>query len=163
MQIPFNFPNLGAKNIKTTISVFFCVLILNVFLKENSFYAAIASVSCSQSSTSSSLKAGIDRTIGTTWGGFIGLLSLLIIHGEPTTFIQALNTSIGISLVIFGCNKLLKRPSSCTIACIVFLGIITNMNGRDPYFWAINRVLTTILGIIITVTVHALLPPDKQK
>ncbi|SJZ50842.1 Fusaric acid resistance protein-like [Cetobacterium ceti] len=163
MRLPFNSDYLGNKNFKTAVSVFLCVLILNVYLHENSFYAAIASVSCSQSSPGSSLKSGISRTIGTSWGGFIGLVfSILIIHGEPTRFVQAFYTGIGIGFVILGCIKLLNKPSSCTIACIVYLGIIVNMNGRDPYFWAINRVLTTIFGIFITVTVHALLPPDKE-
>lgn len=163
MKKVFSIPGLGMRNIKTAISVFLCVLILNILLKQNSFYAAIAAVSCLQNTVGDTLKTGIDRTIGTVWGGVIGLLALTVFHGnEPHDISQAVLTGIGISSVIYGCNHIIKRPGSCTISCIVFLGILTNMNGRDPYFWAVNRIFTTILGIVIALTVNSFFPYEKN-
>lgn len=137
------------KSLKISISVFWCVFLLKVLFNVNPFYAAIAAVSCLQGTIKDSLKVGIERVIGTIFGGVVGLFAIYFITTEANDFKGSLIMALSMIIIIFGCTYILKKPASSTIACIVFLGIATNMEGRDPYFWAGKRILTTIVGVII--------------
>lgn len=145
------------KSLRISMSVFLCVYILKVKFDMNPFYAAIAAVSCLQGDVVNSFKVGVQRCAGTVFGGLVGLASIYIIGHDPTTVIQVVGIGIAMVIIIFGSTYMLKMHGSNTIACIVFLGIATNMEGRDPYFWAIRRILTTIIGVIICLTINWLL------
>ncbi|WP_297404360.1 FUSC family protein [uncultured Cetobacterium sp.] len=145
------------KCLRISISVFFCVYILKVKFDVNPFYASIAAVSCLQGDLSNSLKAGLQRCAGTMVGGSIGLLSIYLIGYDPESIHQVLGISLFLVIIIFCSTYLIKMHTSNTIACIVFLGIATNMDGRNPYEWAFKRILTTILGVVICLTINWIL------
>ena len=145
------------KSLRISVSVFWCVFLLKVLLNANPFYAAIAAVSCLQGTVKDSVKVGIERVIGTMFGGLMGLLAIYFITTEASDFKGSIIMALSMVIIIFGCTYVLKKPSSNTIACIVFLGIATNMEGRDPYFWAGKRILTTIVGVIIALTCNWIL------
>ncbi|MGL5278245.1 MAG: FUSC family protein [Cetobacterium sp.] len=137
------------KSLKISISVFWCVFLLKVLFNVNPFYAAIAAVSCLQGTIKDSFKVGVERVIGTIFGGVVGLFAIYFITTEANDFKGSLIMALSMVIITFGCAYILKKPASSTIACIVFLGIATNMEGRDPYFWAGKRILTTIVGVVI--------------
>lgn len=137
------------KSLKISISVFWCVFLLKVLFSVNPFYAAIAAVSCLQGTIKDSFKVGVERVIGTIFGGVVGLFAIYFITTEANDFKGSLIMGLSMVIIIFGCTYILKKPASSAIACIVFLGITTNMEGRDPYFWAGKRILATIIGVVI--------------
>lgn len=149
------FTNLvGMRNIKTGISVFLCVIVSRLLKLEIPFYACIAAVISMQSSVTSSFHAGRNRMLGTLVGAATGLAFALIDPGN------AILSGIGVSIVIFITNYL-KWNKSASIGCIVFLAIMTNLNGKTPVNYSLNRILDTFIGISIAVLVNYLIFPPK--
>lgn len=68
----------------------------------------------------------------------------------------------GIILMIYLCN-LLKRPGAINITCIAFLGVTTAHAYSDPLFYASNRIIETLLGIVISILVNKLITPPPHK
>ncbi|WP_418965042.1 FUSC family protein [Cetobacterium sp.] len=151
------------KSLKISISVFWCVFLLRVLLNVNPFYAAIAAVSCLQGTIKDSFRVGVERVIGTIFGGVVGLFAIYFITTESTDFKGSFVMAFSMVVIILGCTYILRKPASNTIACIVFLGITTNMEGRDPYFWAGKRILTTIIGVIIALVCNWILSGEYKK
>jgi uncharacterized membrane protein YgaE (UPF0421/DUF939 family) len=122
---------------------------------EYPFYAAIAAIICMQNTVEESFKVGRNRVLGTILGAVIGVIFYSI---RPTSILLS---GVGIMIVIYICN-LVKWNKSVTIAGIVFCVIMTNLDGRDPFFYALNRVLDTLLGIIVAVLVnYFIVPPNR--
>jgi uncharacterized membrane protein YgaE (UPF0421/DUF939 family) len=148
---------IGMRNIKTGIAVALCIAISKIFKMEYPFYAAIAAVISMQNTVSDSFKAGKNRMLGTMVGALIGLVSAIIMPGN------IILCGIGIILVIFICDKL-NWNKSLVIACIVFCAIMTNLKGRNPYLYSLNRLLDTFLGITSAMLVnYFILPPNYFK
>lgn len=137
----------GSRNIKTAISVFVCISIFQLLKRPYPFYACIAAVICMQKSVQNSFITGKDRMIGTVIGGFIGYFLSITIGNS------ALVCGLGIILVIYFCN-LLKQNSSVAISCIVLIAIMTNLKGVPAYIYAINRVIDTFIGIIVSIFIN---------
>ena len=113
---------------------------------------------------------GINRGGGTIIGASFGLVFLLFfrtlenhIHNtyisKPLIYIII---SLGIILMIYICN-LLKRPGAINITCIAFLGVTTAHAYSDPLFYATNRMVETLLGILISILVNKLITPPPHK
>ncbi|WP_035289370.1 aromatic acid exporter family protein [Clostridium sp. KNHs214] len=145
---------IGMRTIKTALSVFLCIVTLKLLNMHYPFYACIAAVISMQSSVSDSFITGKNRMIGTSVGALIGLVFALV-HPE-----NSILTGIGIIAVIYFCN-LLNKKSSITIACIVFLAIMTNMKGQIPFIYSVTRLLETFIGIAIAVLVNYLISPPN--
>lgn len=152
MQI--NLAKIGMRNFKTALSVFLCIVTLKLFNITSPFYACIAAVISMQSSIFDSFNVGKHRMLGTFIGALIGLLFALIKPGNPFL------CGIGIILVIYICNFISKKKST-TIACIVFIAIMTNLMDKDPVTYSINRLFETLVGIIISVLVNYFVFPPK--
>lgn len=141
------------RNIKTAIAVSVCVSVSKLLNLEYPFYAAIATVISMQSSVSESFIVGRNRLFGTLIGAVFGLIGSLISPGN------AILCGIGVIVVIYLCN-FLKWSKAVTIACVVFLVIMTNMDGRNPWIFSINRFIDTFLGIAVAVIInYAIVPP----
>lgn len=148
---------MGMRNIKTAIAVVICVLISRILKLEYSFYAAIAAIISMENTVTNSFRTGKNRMLGTLVGAGIGFLCASILPGN------AILCGIGIIIVIYLCN-LLNWSKSASIACVVFMVIMVNLNGKDPFFYSINRILDTFIGIIVAVLVNYFIcPPNYIK
>jgi len=145
---------IGMRNIKTAISVFLCIIILRAFHNTAPFYACIAAVITMQSAVHDSFTTGKNRMIGTIIGAIWGLIFALI---SPSNIFL---TGIGIIFVIYSLN-LLKRKKSISIACIVFIAIMTNLKDATPFIYSLSRVAETFLGIFVSVLVNYLISHPK--
>ncbi|MCY6483336.1 aromatic acid exporter family protein [Clostridium aestuarii] len=145
---------IGMRNLKTSLSVFLCIIILRILNFKYPFYACIAAVICMQSSVFNSFTIGKNRMIGTFIGAVIGFLFALI---QPRNVFLC---GIGIIVVIYICTSL-GRKKSVTIACIVFLAIMTNLIDKTPFIYSIHRLFETFVGIIIAVLVNYFVFPPK--
>lgn len=142
----------GMRNIKTAIAVSLSVAISRFFNMEYPFYAAIAAIISMQTTIGESFKVGRNRMLGTILGAMVGVMFYFI---NPSNVIIM---GIGIMVVIYMCN-LLGWNKSISIAGIVFCVIMTNLDGRNPVFYALNRIVDTFIGIIIAVLVNYFIKP----
>ena len=137
----------GGRNIKTAISVFICISIFQLLNSPYPFYVCIAAVICMQKSVHNSFVIGKNRMIGTVIGGFIGYI-LFVSMGN-----SALVCGLGIILVIYSCN-LFNQDGSVAISCIVFIAIMTNLKGIPAHIYAVNRVIDTFIGILVSIFIN---------
>ena len=144
-------PKIGMRIVKTAIAVFLCFLI--DLLRNHQgvpFYSAIAAILCMQPFVSNSVKVAFNRSVGTFIGGLFGMLVLLaerawLPKGMP--ILQYLIVSLCIVVLIY-LTVVLKKTSASYITCVVFLSV-TISHGADvnPYLFAINRIIDTLIGI----------------
>jgi uncharacterized membrane protein YgaE (UPF0421/DUF939 family) len=140
------------RTIKTGIAVFLCMLISQTFRLEYPFYAAIAAIISTESSVSLSFKTGKNRMSGTLIGAVTGSIFAFI---QPN---NALLCGLGVVVLIYLCN-LLKWPGSISIAGIVFIAIMVNLDGKSPLLYGLNRIIDTLIGISVALIVNYLVFP----
>ncbi len=158
-----NLPKIGLRNIKTALAVTTCMVIFNIFGRENAFYACIAAVICMKDTVSSSFAMGKNRLIGTVLGAILGIIVIFIMVRLPFLYdYNSFITGIGIVITIYACN-VLNRPGSVTIACIVFIGIMINYSGPQSYAYAVSRSIDTAIGIIVAILINKYFNPPKEK
>lgn len=160
-----NFPKIGMRNIKTSTAVFLCLLLFQVLNRDNALQACIAAVICMQNTIVDSYKKGIERVKGTILGGIGGafVLYLITIFGHEDVIIFVI--PLGIIILIELCVTL-DMKQSVVICCVVYLGILITVAEREggPVFYAVNRVIDTTIGIVITIIVNKYMKvPEKIK
>lgn len=151
-----NLPKIGMRNIKTTLSVFLCLLLFDLISRENSIYACVAAVICMQNTIVDSLEKGVSRVLGTIVGGLVGIFVLFVVSEvffvseEMMIFI----ISLGIILLIEIC-VMIDQKQAVIISCVVYLSILISKNRDGGYvLYTVNRVLDTSVGIIIALMVN---------
>lgn len=145
---------IGMRTFKTALAVFLCMILANIFKFDSPFYACIAAVICMHSSVSDSFTEGKNRLIGTFIGTVVGFFFTLISPGD------ILLSSIGIIAIIYICN-MFKSTKSVSIACIVFLAIMINLQDKSPLSYSTSRLIETFVGIIISVLINYYIYPPK--
>ena len=147
-----DFPKIGLRNIKTAVSVFICILIFQILGRDVPFYACIAAVICMGPSVDSSVITGKNRFTGTIVGGFCGIITMFPIQFLPTWF-DPIYIGLGVLILIYLCN-IAKINGSISIACVVYLSILTNIRTTSTIMYAINRIIDTTIGIVISIFVN---------
>ncbi len=143
---------IGMRYIKTAIAVTLCILISNALHSEYPFFAAIAAVISMENTVTNSFITGRNRVMGTLVGAGIGLMFALVLPEN------ALMCGLGVMVIIYACNTM-KWNNSISIATIVFLAIMMNLNGQNPWVYSLNRIADTLLGIIVALVVNYLFFP----
>lgn len=143
---------IGMRNFKTALAVSLCIIIFQVFNIGSPFYAAIAAIISMQSSVVDSFKTGKNRILGTFLGALVGLIFALIGPSNP------LLIGIGI-IIIISISNWLKWNKSITIAGVVFIAIMVNLNGKSPWVYSLNRITDTIIGIVLAVLINYFISP----
>ena len=142
---------IGLRTIKTGIAVSLSMLTADVLGIESPFIVIITSIITIQPSISDSWKIGLNRILGTFIGAFVGILLLLI---YPTNFLFA---GVGAIIVIWIINKL-GWKESVIIGGIVFISVYLYVEG-NYFYHTLNRLLATIIGITIAVSVNYFIYP----
>lgn len=143
---------IGMRYIKTAVAVTLCILISRALNSEYPFFAAIAAVISMENTVTSSFITGKNRMMGTLVGAVIGLIFVLI---RPE---NALMCGLGVIVIILVCNRM-QWINSISIATIVFLAIMLNLDGQDPLLYSVNRIADTLLGITVALVVNYVLFP----
>ncbi len=154
-------PKPGLRNIKTALSVFFCILLFEILGRPNPLSACSAAIICMRETVHYSYKKGLDRLIGTLLGGIVGLVFLLIKNNMAALPTQSVIGGFGILVVIYTCN-LLNKSDTSVISSIVFLSIVIGKSEKSPYLYALNRIMDTFVGIIITLIVNKSIFPMEE-
>jgi uncharacterized membrane protein YgaE (UPF0421/DUF939 family) len=155
---------IGMRNIKTTLSVFICLLLFGVINRENSVFACIAAVICMQNTVVDSMEKGIARIIGTIIGGVVGALVLFIVNTFFNDNLLIFIIPLGIMILIQIC-VVINMKQSVIICCVVYLSVMITKNHDGGYLlYTINRVLDTSIGILIALLVNKYVGiPEKLK
>ncbi len=159
-------PPLGLRIIKSSFGVLCGFLIYYLRgCQGTPFYTALAVMWCMRPTIKTSKQMALQRTIGTFIGGIYGLLILIIvIHYQLNMFINLMLSSLMIIPIIYT-TLLIKKKNASYFACVVFLSIVVNhVADSQPYLFVFNRVLDTLIGIILGLIINSLqLPRHKNK
>lgn len=165
-------PKIGLRIIKSAVAVFLCYLV-NYFRGESGivFYSQLSVLWCIQSYISTTKKNARQRIVGTFIGAGFGLAILLLfkvlrshfpIEGFSLYLIQAVITSLAVILVLYT-TVILKKKQASYFSCVVFLSIVViHFADENPFMFTFNRVVDTMIGIIIGVAVNLFHLPRKQ-
>lgn len=158
-------PKIGMRIIKSAIAVFICFLISMIRGQGIVFYSAIAAILCMQPYVSNSLKVAKNRIVGTLIGGIFGMIVLMVqrmIIPSDMMILNYLFISIAIIPLIY-ITVIVEKPSASYITCVVFLSV-TVAHGIDVsiYEFALNRILDTLIGIVVSLGVNAFHMPKGK-
>lgn len=158
----WNFP-VGMRVIKTVIAVFVCGL-LGVLRGVVPAYAMCAAVICMQNSAEKTVTSGVNRLLGTTVGGVFGIAVVFFCMNtwaaEKMSFYY-LVMAVSLAPIIL-ITLWIKRPSIAGLSCVVFIGIAASQGAVSPVSEALNRLLDTFIGVVVTIVVDLVLPYHKK-
>lgn len=167
------FPKIGLRILKSAIAVLLCYIV-NYFRGENGivFYSQLSALWCIQSYISTTKKNAVQRIIGTFIGAAAGLVILLTVgfirlqfgfDGFSLYAVEAFLTSIGILFVLYS-TVVIKKKQASYFSCVVFLSIaVIHISDANPYLFALNRFVDTMVGIVIGVGVNLFHLPRKKR
>lgn len=163
-------PHIGARIVKSSLGAGICVLIY--FIRELlpigsgiPFYSMLAVLWCVQPYTTPTFAMAKQRTFGTFLGAAYGLVFLLTfralgVEDKMTVYL----TACAMLVPILYTTVLLNKRNASYFSCVVFLTIAINHSfDQNPYLFAFNRVLDTLIGIGVAVALNSLHRPVKNK
>ena len=130
-------------------------------------YSVIAALQCMQPYTKDMRGVARKRVIGTVIGAAWGLLLLLAEifiarEGLPDTRLHYVLVPLTLILVLYS-TVLLKIQETAYFSGVVFLVItINHFTDANPYLFAFNRLLDTVIGVLIASVVNRLHLPRRQ-
>ena len=137
----------GMRNMKTALTVVLCIAIGELGPFSSPFFMALAGIITVQISTMDSVNMGKNRILGTGIGAVVGLCFAIIQPENPFL------AGIGIIIVIQICDYF-HMNTAIQIATVVFLAIMLNMDGSDPFVYSISRLVDTSVGVIIALLIN---------
>lgn len=155
---------IGWRTSKTAIAVGLTVLLFGLVDRGSGVLACLAAVYSLQADTEQSLNFGRNRIFGNT----IGVLSAMLIlqlsvwNWLPDLFSPSIGTALGILLVITICNAL-NFNRMVFPATVAFLVVVLGEHGDNVISYGLNRVLDTIIGSAIALSVNYILPNPQLK
>lgn len=160
---------LGLRAAKSAIAVFLCLLIAMIFKRSELLLASIAAIICMQPTYNETYKTGLYRLVGTSIGGFLGLIVLLITklipYKECVGYVNLLLAPVCVLAVIYICN-VIDHKNSIVIGCIVVLSVIVERSDSaysNTFMYIINRVLDTSMGVVVAMVVNRFMFRKRSK
>ena len=150
----------GQRIFRSMVSVWLCFALY--FLRGRHgipFYSVIAALQCLQpynkEMRSVARKRITGTVVGAAWGLICLLLELKLIHeGVPDELPHYLLMGFAVGIVLYS-TVLLKVSDSAYFSAVVFLTVAVNHIGdANPYLFAFNRLLDTVLGVLIAEVVN---------
>lgn len=161
-------PPIGMRLIKTGIAVFLCFCV-NMLRGDADvvFYSHIAAIYCMQDSVAETKRNAVNRAVATTVGALYGLVTLLLfpslaIETMSERLIHGFVISAMVIFVVYT-TVVIKQRDTAYFANVVYLSIVINNITNNPYIFAWNRFLDTMIGIVIALLVNsARLPRERN-
>ena len=160
-------PPIGMRIIKSSVGVLLGFIIYLLRGRQGApFYTALSVLWCMQPYSSNAKANAIQRTIGTMIGAFYGLIMILIEYyflPFENDFIRYVIISILIIPVIYT-TVVINKKNSSYFSCVVFLSIVVNhLTDRNPYLFVFNRIIDTMIGIILALIINTAKIPRKKR
>lgn len=165
-----SFPPLGLRIVKTSIAVFLCFLV-NMLRgnQEVVFYSQMAAIWCLQDTARDTRKNGAQQVVGTGVGALFGLVTILLFPSlAAETARQKAVHGLVISLmvgVILYATVVIRKLHAAYFSNVVYLSIVIyHLTDGDPFLFAWNRFLDTMIGIGIAWLVNSCrMPREKHR
>lgn len=155
---------IGLRIWKTVIAVFICYLLGLIRNGSIPFYSMIAAVRCMDKDVSGTKQQGKDQILATLIGGFWGVIYIFIgqmCHLERESILRGLVISLMLAPLI-KTSVLLEKSNTSYVGCVVFLSIaVIHVFDHNPYLFALNRIMDTLVGVIMAYIINRLLPKPK--
>ena len=169
----FRLPAPGQRIIRSVVAVALCFVIYYLRGKRGiPFYSALAVLQCIQPYQTSMKEMAKKRTIGTFVGafwGFVVISILLLTEGKgqsgviEESFIKYMLISIFTGIVLYS-TVVLNCKKSSYFSCVVFLSItVMHITDEAPFLFVLNRVLDTMIGIVLAIIVNSVHLPRKKQ
>lgn len=155
--------HIGWRNIKTGLAVFVCLLLGRLVTKEIPLYACTATIICMKDTIANSVKHGIIRMKATIAGGIIAIVFLAISGILPIRLPSEVIVPLAIMITIYCCSVLEWKEASALTCVVVLVILLMHNQGQDKYVYAINRVIETLMGIIIAIVINSCIVPPEEK
>lgn len=167
MRGKLSLPPIGMRIIKSSIGVFLGFIIYLLRGKQGTpFYTALSVLWCMQPYVSDAKAKAFQRTIGTFIGAVYGLIMILVEYyflSITYDFIRYLIISLLIIPVIHT-TIIFNKKNASYFSCVVFLSIVVmHINDKNPYIFVLNRVLDTLIGIILALIINTARIPRKKQ
>ncbi len=148
------------------LAVFLTLVICHGLDRSTGFYGCIAAIICLQKNEKETIKKGVERLIGTLLGGMFGYccLEVFVNVSNYHAFWYMFLAPLGLLAFIWIMNVINLKPS-ISIGCVVFLICVVNFNRTvvEIPAYVFNRVLDTMIGILMAIFVNLELKPMKEE
>ncbi len=158
----------GQRIIRTVIAVWLCFAVYLLRGRQGlPIFSTIAVLSGIQPYVKSMPQVAKEKVLGTiigaAWGLFLITLELLLIEGGlPDERIHYLLVGLFTGVTIYS-TVLLKVSGMASFAAVVFLCIaINHIQGVNAYGYAFNRLLDTVIGLLIAEVVNRVQLPRAR-
>lgn len=160
-------PPVGMRIIKSAIGVLLGFIIYLIRGKQGApFYTALSVLWCMQPYTSNAMANAKQRIIGTFIGAFFGFIAILLefyILPVDNELVRYIVISLIIIPVIYS-TVIINKKNASYFSCVVYLSIAVNhLTDANPYTFVINRILDTIIGIVLALIINTARIPRKKK
>ena len=159
----------GQRILRTMIAVWLCLLVYVLRGRQGEpLYAALAVLQCIQPYTKATHTVGRKRIIGTLIGAFWGLVLLLgeqwlNAHGHEAPWLHFTLVGFFTGIVLYF-TVLLKVSEAAYFSAVVFMVIcIKHAEDVNPYVYAFNRTLDTVIGVAVAEIVNRVHLPRLRK
>lgn len=153
---------IGMRTFKTALGIFAALIVSDIFHLQYPFFTAIAVIMVMQNTIDETYQMGINRILGTALGGLAGILYIQFLK-LPNLFLDRVIIG-GITILIISILIRMKATKAISISLIVFLSICINDIKESAVFYALLRILDTIIGIVIAFFINIFVaPPDYGK
>lgn len=156
----FHMPRVGMRSVKTVLAVLICFLI-DFIRGVIPFQSSIAAILCIQPDTENMFKMALNRIIGTLLGGLGGTLALTVYLalGIPYGSVWFYIALCPLLFPLIHIPVRLGWPSAAALTCIVFISVTLSYTlDVSPLFIASQRVIDTVIGVLVALPVNLLLP-----
>ena len=157
-------PKIGLRNFKTAIAATLCALIY-ALIDRNPTFACIGAVFAMNTNLQSSWETGGNRLWGTMIGGFTGMaffyifkqMPLLFPHSELLSELIFLFVGIMVMIVV---SQIFHVNAAIPSGSVVFYIVMLNTPENQYISYALNRMLDTGVGVILSILVNIALPRE---
>ncbi|MDD4212553.1 MAG: HAD hydrolase family protein [Bacilli bacterium] len=171
----------GLRNIKTAVAVFIClmvnILLIVIFDQTfaltwySPFFAGIATAYSVQVDHSSSARQARNRSVGSLIGGGYGLIICLVFEHAPLLLsldstLQKVLFYFVVALAILPLILLtvkVKQAAATFVTILTYLSVTISFRNNLPVIpFAINRILSTIFGVLVALAVNQVRLPHHR-
>ena len=152
-------PKIGQRNIKTAISATLCALIYS-FVGRNPTFACIGAVFGMDNSLENSWRTGGNRLVGTVIGGFLGMGFFYITSQVSSEAFRMIMLFVGIMALIY-VSQLFHFAGAIQAGSVVFYIVMLNTPEHQYISYALNRMLDTGIGVLMSIGINLLLPRER--
>lgn len=148
-------PKLGARTIKTGITVLICSIISLIILKrDTAFVSSMAGVICLQNTVKGSVITGKNRILGTIVGAILGFIVLFLSNNlNNNPMVVSIAGCLGIIATIYICI-LFEIKECINTSCMMFLILLMSVGTDNSFNYTIIRTIDTFIGVLVGVTVN---------